>query len=96
MKKWLIVLLYIILYKSSYAQIFEGTPVYFCSVNNDIYNPGTHNNVSYNDMWVVIRNDRDWSFEEKIFINRSFGDNHPGHIILDEATVTYNCHGYTF
>lgn len=47
-------------------------------------------------MWVVTRSDRNWSPVEQTFLNRSISENYPGHIILEDPTVTYNCHGYTF
>ena len=79
----------------SYSQFWEGTPVYFCSMNSDLYNPGVHFN-HYDNMWVVTRSDRDWSPDQRAFLDRSFSDDYPGHTILEEPTVTYNCHGYTF
>lgn len=77
------------------AQIPFGNPVYFSALNGAVYNPGTHDNQYYTNL-VTDRSNEEWSFQERLFLNRDFGDTHPGHIILDEATVTYNCHGYTF
>lgn len=72
-----------------------GIPVDFYSLNNAIYNPGIHDDY-YSNMWVTDRSNEELSGPEKAFLDGSFEDNHPGHIILGEATVTYNCHGYTF
>lgn len=77
------------------AQMAFGIPVDFYSLNNAIYNPGIHDDY-YSNMWVTDRSNEELSGPEKAFLDGSFEDNHPGHIILGEATVTYNCHGYTF
>ena len=95
MKKHILLLTFTLCFGFSYSQFWQGTPVNFCSMNSDIYNPGTHFN-HYDNMWVVIRSDREWSPEEKTFLNRSIAEDYPGHIILEGPTVTYNCHGYTF
>ena len=92
-----IIILTWILLSVSYlrAQLAFGIPVSFSSLNSEVYNPGVHNDLPSN-MWVTDRTNEELSFSEKTYLYRDFGDIHPGHIILDEATVTYNCHGYTF
>ena len=82
-------LLIIFLFFSStcFAQIFEGTPVNFCTLFRDTYNPGVHNGTNSN-MWVTIRSDRDWSPTEKLFLQRDFWNDHPDYIILDDPTVS--------
>ena len=72
-----------------------GIRVDFSSLNGAVYNPGTHDD-KYDTLWVTDRTNEEWSLNEKAFLDDDFEVNHPGFIILDEATVTYNCHGYTF
>ncbi len=67
----------------------DGTPAFFSSLNGSMYNPGSHNNVSWTNMWVTTR-DEEWSHEQIVYINQSFENNYPEFIILDDATVTYN------
>lgn len=96
MKKVFLLLSFALLSNVYFAQWDPGTPVYFCSLNGNVYNPGAHNNVPYSNYWVVTRSDREWSPEEQVFLNRSITEDYPGHTILEGPTVTYNCHGYTF
>ena len=72
-----------------------GIRVDFSSLNGAVYNPGTHDGKS-DTLWVTDRTNEEWSLNEKAYLDDDFELNHPGFIILDEATVTYNCHGYTF
>lgn len=76
------------------AQI-DGTPYYFCALNGEQYNPGTHNDVEGND-WVVTKSDEDYTRYEKAFISERFNDDYSNHTIIGDPTVSYNCHGYSF
>lgn len=98
MKKHLFIIILTILSSFSYAQLVDGSPFNFSSLNATQYNPGYHpleDNPSYSNMWVTTQEDEDLSESERIFLQRCFEDDYPGHTILAPPTVSYNCHGYS-
>lgn len=98
MKKHLFIIILTILSSFSYAQLVDGSPFNFSSLNATQYNPGYHpleDNPSYSNMWVTTREDIDLSESERIFLQMCFEDDYPGHTILAPPTVSYNCHGYS-
>lgn len=95
MKKYFMVFFMVLLANTLSAQIGFGTKVDFASLNGMVYNPGTHD-LHYDTAWVTDRTNDELSFSEIANYNYMIEENHPGHIILSDATVTYNCHGYTF
>ena len=81
------------------AQLVNGTPFNYCTLNGDQYNPGTHPEGGlsyYHNMWVTTNEDDALSNSEVIYLRESFLDNYPNHTILSDSTVSYNCHGYSF
>ena len=42
MKKILLLSLFTLWISFSYAQFWQGVPVYFCSMNSNVYNPEAH------------------------------------------------------
>ena len=95
MKKLIIIICILLSAYSLQAQMAFGIPVDFSSLDGAVYNPGTHESY-YSDMWVTDRTNDELSSSELAYLNYSIEENHSGHIILDYATATYNCHGYTF
>lgn len=97
MKKHLFIIILIILSSFSYAQLVDGSPFNFSSLNATQYNPGYHpleDNPSNSNMWVATREDEDLSESERIFLQICFEDDYPGHTILAPPIVSYNCHGF--
>ncbi len=98
MKKNLFIIILSILSSSSYAQLVDGLPFNFSSLNGIQYNPGYHpleENPSFSNMWVAIREEEDLSKSERVFLQTCFEEDYPGHTILAPPTVSYNCHGYS-
>ena len=95
MKKLIIIILILLSAYSAQAQMAFGIPVDFSSLNGTVYNPGTHDS-NYSNMWVTDRTNDELSSSEIANYNWMIEEYHPGHIILGDATSTYNCHGYTF
>ena len=99
MKKIIIVIIGTIIVVNAIGQISHGTPYNFCSLSGIQYNPGTHPEGGasyYYNMWVTIDEDRGLSDPEVSFLRECYEDNYPGHTILEDSTVTYNCHGYSY
>ncbi len=98
MKKNLFIIILSILSSSSYAQLVDGLPFNFSSLNGIQYNPGYHpleENPSFSNMWVAIREEEDLSKSERVFLQTCFEEDYPGHTILAPPTISYNCHGYS-
>lgn len=95
MKQIAIILLVLFLVNKSFSQMGLGQPVSFSSLAGGTYNPGTHNGNNSNK-WVTDRSNDELSPSEIANYHSLFDATHPGHIILGEATTTYNCQGYYF
>ena len=95
MKQIAIFLLILFSAHNSFSQIVFGQPVNFSSLAGATYNPGTYNG-NYSDMWVTDGSNDEFSPSEIANFHSLYDAIHPGHIILGEATKTYNCHGYSF
>lgn len=95
MKQIAIILLVLFLVNKSFSQMGLGQPVSFSSLAGGTYNPGTHNGNNSNK-WVTDRSNDELSPSEIANYHSLFDATHPGHIILGEATTTYNCQGYSF
>ena len=71
-----------------FAQMGVGEPYDFCTVTGIQYNPYGDDN-----MWVT--SNEEFSHSEIESITTGFMDVHPEFIMLDSASATYNCHGYS-
>ena len=74
------------------AQMGVGEPYDFCTVTGIQYNPSTIDDIQSN-MWVT--SNEEFSHSEIESITTGFMDVHPEFIMLDSASATYNCHGYS-
>ena len=84
---------------SSIAQMDHGIPFNFCTLSGIQYNPGTHPEEGapfYYNTWVTTDEDDELSRCEIKYIRQCFEDYYPNHTILEDSTVAYNCHGYSF
>lgn len=96
MKKTIILwLLLLLLTCNLFSQIGSGQSVSFSTIAGEAYNPGTHDN-NNSIYWVTDRTNEELSPSQILNYHVLFETIHPGHIILDEATTTYNCQGYSF
>ena len=82
------------------AQYTDGEPYNFCTLSNVVYNPGEHgyadDNLIESNMWVVTIDDGDYTKSERTLLQMRFNDDYSNHTIIEDATPTYNCHGYSF
>ena len=96
--KRIIIIIVALFTNTAIAQLVNGTPFNYCTLNGTQYNPGTHPEGStyYHNMWVTTDEDEALSKSEVVYLRESLLDSYPNHTILSDSTVSYNCHGYSF
>ena len=84
-----LIILSILYYGNTFAQS-SSTNFYFCALNGTCYNEVNNDNPK------VSRILEEYSPQQKIELTEAFMENYPQYVVVDSASLLYNCHGFAY